>query len=241
MTVEFVRRAEGHSGVESTGFMPGWMRQGPGRLSVIVVGGALAMSSTSSVGETTVWEAPFVHEADGTSGGLELTPTEVRSTVAPAPTQATGRAIAELRRRSGLTWEQLSQLFGVSRRSLHFWASGKPLNASNEEFLLKTLAVVRLADQGGAARTRSALLEPVDGVSPFDLLVAQRFDESKTLLGQGASVARSPRRELSALANSRRRPQRPEELTDARQDRIHLDLDEGRPARAVRVEDSGTG
>jgi hypothetical protein len=37
----------------------------------------------------------------------------------PAP-----RVIAEIRHLTGLTWEQLAQVFNVSRRSVHFWASG---------------------------------------------------------------------------------------------------------------------
>ena len=40
-----------------------------------------------------------------------------------------GAAIAELRRVSGLTWDQLARLVGVSRRTLHFWASGTAVMA----------------------------------------------------------------------------------------------------------------
>src|SRR6185503_7037508 len=38
-----------------------------------------------------------------------------------------GPAIMEIRRLSGMTWEQLANLFEVSRRTVHFWASGKAL------------------------------------------------------------------------------------------------------------------
>src|SRR4051812_580671 len=43
-----------------------------------------------------------------------------------------GAAIAELRRLTGFTWDQLARLFHVSRRSLHFWASGKIMTPANE-------------------------------------------------------------------------------------------------------------
>ena len=70
-------------------------------------------------------------------------------------TEATRKAVSELRRISGLTWEQLAGLFGVSRRAVHFWASGKPLNATNHQRLMRVLDVVRGADVGQhAARVR---------------------------------------------------------------------------------------
>ena len=68
--------------------------------------------------------------------------------------QSTSSAIMELRRLSGLTWEQIATLFNVARRSLHFWASGKPVNAPNEERLRRVLTtdpgtgVMRHADAG---------------------------------------------------------------------------------------------
>jgi len=41
---------------------------------------------------------------------------------------------------------------GVSRRSLHLWASGKAMASTNEEKLARVLAVVRQLDRGTAAR-----------------------------------------------------------------------------------------
>lgn len=114
----------------------------------------------------------------------------------PAPAQAA--AIAELRRRSGLTWEELADLFGVSRRSVHFWASGKPLNASHEEALNQLLHVVRYIDRGSGAATRSALASlGADGVSPLELLAEGRYGEAMQSLGrgsEGAVAVRPPRR-----------------------------------------------
>lgn len=147
---------------------------------------------------------------------------------AEQPHEATREAVSELRRISGLTWEQLGQLFAVSRRSVHFWASGKPLNAENETRLLQVLDIVRAADRGDARSTRSALLDVHDGTSAFDLLVEERFDEARARLGVGAGRPRlvlgEPYRRagaLSAEAKAARAPLRPEELVEALHDRVH--------------------
>jgi DNA-binding transcriptional regulator YiaG len=144
-------------------------------------------------------------------------------------------AIAELRRLSGLTWDQLARLFRVSRRSLHFWASGKPMTPSNEEHLQRLLLVVRGMDRGSADANRAALVSThEDGTIPFDLLVEGQYERAKTVLGAGVAErvnASKPSREL--LTN--RAPQPPEELVDALQDRIHPASGRLLRARAVRV------
>ena len=66
---------------------------------------------------------------------VEMTTSGITLPSARSP-EATQKALGELRRLSGLTWEQLAKLFNVSRRSLHFWASGQPLSRFNEEVLL---------------------------------------------------------------------------------------------------------
>ena len=49
-----------------------------------------------------------------------------------APAESTAEAVMEIRRRSGLTWEELGDLFDVSRRSVHHWANGKSVTASHD-------------------------------------------------------------------------------------------------------------
>ena len=117
---------------------------------------------------------------------VSCNPWEVRySPPVDQPPETTQRAISELRRISGLTWQQLGQLFEVSRRSVHFWASGKPQKAENEARLTNVLDVVRYADRGDAGSTRRALLNADGGPSPFDLLVALQFEKARTALGRG--------------------------------------------------------
>lgn len=150
-------------------------------------------------------------------------------------TQPAGAAISELRRLSGLTWDQLARLFNVSRRSLHFWASGKPMTPSNEEHLQRVLAVVRKINQGSASANRTALLGACeDGNLPFDLLAAGDYERVLSSLGLGAARRIAPPR-ASEGAHTARAPRRPEELVGALQDRIHPTSGRLLAAKAVRI------
>jgi transcriptional regulator with XRE-family HTH domain len=143
----------------------------------------------------------------------------------PSPPSA-GDVLAELRRLSGLSWEQLARMLGVSRRALHFWASGKAMARSNEEHLQRVLAVVRTIDRGSTAATRAALLAALDNKSnAVDLLAAREY----------ARVSSAASR-LSAAARIARAPGSPESLIGALHDRVHEDLGASRPARSVKVD-----
>jgi DNA-binding transcriptional regulator YiaG len=149
--------------------------------------------------------------------------------------QSAGAAIAELRRLSGFTWDQLARLFSVSRRSLHFWASGKSMTPSNEEHLQRLLAVIRKIDRGSASANRSLLLAVrEDGTIPFDLLAAERYDRVVSLVGVGEG-RRVQVPKLSEKAMLERAPRLPEEMVDALQDRVHRETGISRPAKSVRV------
>jgi DNA-binding transcriptional regulator YiaG len=163
-------------------------------------------------------------------------PAEQTSAGAPVlPSEHAGRAIGELRRLTGFTWEKLARLFNVSRRSLHFWASGKAMTPSNEEHLLRLLAVVRKVDRGSASTTRAALLAPRgDGSIPFDLLAAGDYEGVLSSLGAGRARAPRPAKQ-SAEASAVRAPRPPEELVGALQDRVHPASGRLLAAKAVRA------
>ncbi len=209
-----------------------------GAVSVLVIGGTLCTSNTSSAQPNQLWEPPYIHEDRPTSSGevwLERTPQEVKPY-----TEDTSQALAQLRLLSGLTWEQLGQLFKVTRRSVHFWASGKPLNAENEQHLRRTLDILRAADRGEARANRSALLEVQAGRSALDLLTEQRFEEARARLGSGQGRKQLILGELSDQAKAARAPLRPEELIEARHERVHQDTGHARAARTVRNSQRGT-
>ena len=94
--------------------------------------------------------------------------------------ESTAEAIMEIRRRSGLTWQELAELFDVSRRSIHHWASGKPVSAGHDRTIRWMLAAIRHLDRGSQLDTRAFLLgiDQATGISTLDLLQAGRFDDA---------------------------------------------------------------
>lgn len=206
------------------------------RFSMIVVSCALAIVGTSSAAPNQVWEGTQLQELNATTSGLAWRPNaEVEGGI-----EATRQAIAELRRISGLTWKQIGELFGVSRRSVHFWASGKPLNAHNEQRLMQILDVLRSADRGCARATRAALFEVRGGKTAFALLTEGRFEDAYTILGAGPGRLKPVLTELSAAEKVAREPLPPEELVEARSDRVHREIGRSRAARTIRDKRRGT-
>lgn len=216
------------------------------RLAIILAGGTLSVPGTSSAAVTRAWGSPYAYQHDVTTGAgclgvpaLQRKDAEGRLGEADHA-EATRSAVNELRLISGLTWDELGQLLGVSRRSLHFWASGKPLSAQNEERVTRLLAVVRFIDRGNARNNRKALLGAESGETAFNLLAAQRFEEVCALLGPGARRPAPARAPLSPEAKAARLPLSPETLVDAENDPAHRGSGRVRIARTVRVPRRGT-
>jgi DNA-binding XRE family transcriptional regulator len=152
------------------------------------------------------------------------------------PETSRAAAIQELRRRSGLTWDELAGLFGVSRRSVHFWASGKPMSPSHEVELNGLLHAVRYIDRGAGTATRAVLTSmQVDGSTPLDHLAAGRWREVMSQLGQGGgsgAVARTP---LNAVAHPLWVPPSPDRLVDAVHETAHRNAGRARAGRSVKI------
>jgi DNA-binding transcriptional regulator YiaG len=144
-------------------------------------------------------------------------------------------AIVELRRISGLTWEQIAAAICVSRRSLHLWASGKPMLPGNEERLQRVLGVVRAVDRGSAAKTRQLLLSAAPGSElALDLLASGQYEAVIDLLGRGPGAKPVKRVVLSHEARSRRRPQPVGERAESTSEQAHRDVGEPRRVRITR-------
>lgn len=141
--------------------------------------------------------------------------------------------IAELRQRSGFTWDKLAELFGVSRRSMHYWASGESMTSDNEDHLQRCLSVLRSSDRGDAVTNRRSLLTAdSNNTSPFDLLVRKRYGEALNALGTAADSLPSVRPRVKVPEN--RLPPPPQMLVDARDDIKVRDAGPSRPARVAR-------
>jgi hypothetical protein len=149
-------------------------------------------------------------------------------------------SINELKKLSGLTWEQIAKIFNVSRRSIHFWASGKKLSPFNTECLNRFVMTLRYIDRGSADVNRSLLLESHQGSDiPLNLLKDGKFNEVKRILGKGNSVIRGKTKQLSVEATESRRPPSPKDLVSTLDDSIQLDVPRSRPAITSRSKKSG--
>ncbi len=128
--------------------------------------------------------------------------------------------ILEIRRFCGLTWEELANVMGVTPRTLHHWANGKPATAGKEQRLQRLLGALRLIDRGEARRNREVIMQAgEDGSLPYDLLRQGEFDEFIRRVGRGGGVRSSggPSR-LDSEEQQRRRPPAPADLLEALQD-----------------------
>lgn len=135
-------------------------------------------------------------------------------TTAPAPLPS--ESILEIRRRSGLTFDELAEFFGVSRRSLHLWVNGKEPTAKHRWQIQQALAIVREIETGSVAQNREILTQSDAsgavylrdrmlqdaGVKPW----ARVDRKTKTPLSPGAKSARTGLALASGLDLSDERP-----------------------------------
>ena len=98
--------------------------------------------------------------------------------------------VRRLRGQSGLTWEQLAKLFGVSRRAVHLWAAGGRMNAANHEQLARLVSVVDGLPGRTPDQRRAALLTPREtGTSLYDRLRAAHASGEHDVAGTPWSSA----------------------------------------------------
>jgi transcriptional regulator with XRE-family HTH domain len=80
-------------------------------------------------------------------------------------------AMHEIRRLSGLTWEECAEVFCVSRQAVHDWANGKQLKPANLNKVQAVLAAFRGLPAGNPTLVRASLLSTLpSGSRPIDLL-----------------------------------------------------------------------
>lgn len=72
-------------------------------------------------------------------------------------------SVRRLRDATGLTWDQVARMFGVSRRAVHLWANGGKLSAANEELLVKANEIVAQLPGESADEVRREFLRPQPG------------------------------------------------------------------------------
>ncbi|OKH55602.1 transcriptional regulator [Calothrix sp. HK-06] len=194
----------------------------------------------STVSSRAIFDTNAFAIPEMTTSGFTVLSTS--SNYATQTTEATRKATNELRKLSGLTWEQLAKIFNVSRRTLHFWASGQRLSSFHEENLNRLLGTIRYIDRGSAGINRSLLISPgSDGKPLLDLLAIGEYEKVKQILGQGNTPQKPRLVSLSEDTRISRMPPNPADLVDALQDPIHRDIGITRPARTSRKRRNDSG
>ena len=95
--------------------------------------------------------------------------------------------IIELKRVSGLTWAQISDVFGVDSRALHYWKAGKPVSAENHQKLGRAVAMLHHIDRGTAEENKRLLLSEARGGKTFlEFAKAGDFQSILELAGKGS-------------------------------------------------------
>lgn len=149
-----------------------------GRIISVLFGGT---SSTGVPESSEIFSAISGWTTDGwsDSGAITKTPSVITA-VARADTISsniltTAQTVRHLHDTSGLTWEQLSKLLGVSRRALHLWASGGTMSAGHEAILRRIVAIIDKLPATNQTQRRAAILAPRgNGRSLYDLLRSER-------------------------------------------------------------------
>ena len=194
-----------------------------------VIGITIFPSPRKTISNESTLNWDLLHLLDTTTTGISV-PEIYTDTDTP---QA---ALSKLRKLSGLTWEQLARLFNVSRRSLHFWASGQPISRFNEESLHRLLNALHYINRGSANTNRHILLNPCkNGQIPFDLLVAGRYEDVKNLLGYGNAPEQLQLVPIDENERVLRKPQKPDELIDALYEPVHKDIGRSRSVRSAKI------
>lgn len=92
-----------------------------------------------------------------------------------APLPELAKSVRSLRQRSGLTWDELARIFGVTRRTLYNWSIGGQVSAANARAIADVIGSLHEIDAGDPRVTRSRLLAPTEnGATLYAMLIQQR-------------------------------------------------------------------
>jgi transcriptional regulator with XRE-family HTH domain len=166
------------------------------------------------IGKTLIEKAclnAFVYNGKGTTAPQPIRlywpkdESEWRETRPAKPKRASGTTaqmlLEDVRKRSGLTLEELAPLVGVSRRSLQHWRAGAAMSARKEQRLRDLADSLQALGQKDAGVVRQLLFERTTyGVRPYDLISEGRFDAAYTaIIGRDAPAHIVKRSTVGAL------------------------------------------
>lgn len=93
---------------------------------------------------------------DATAANVE-SPVPVRTEI-----ESTADLVKQIKTRGSYTWDQVAKLFGVSRRTVHLWASGGKISAANEEALGRVMKQIETIEDVGGPGVRLRFLALLD-------------------------------------------------------------------------------
>jgi len=168
----------------------------PRRTRTIIVGmllcaGIGTTSAPARAEEPEVSVAPILYQVGNATTGAAAS---AASTVSASADRSDGRDVRWLHEASGLTWEQLGRVFGVSRRAVHMWATGARMNSSNAETLFALAELVRSAPAVTPDDRRAWLLRS-EGTQ------ASRLDQFRESRRDSVLINRPALRAREALAD----------------------------------------
>lgn len=206
-----------------------------GAFATLVVASALFGGFSSSAGQEAVdLGQQIIADFSASSRSVVMDKAFARVVVSGASETTDGNraALMGLRRSTGLSWDQLARLFGVGRRSVHHWASGRPMSLAHEELLYRLNAVIQRVEGLGASETRRLLLAPAaNGSIPFALMEEGRLSEAAELMRSAFTRRETVQHPPRAAAPSVKPGPPASMITDPRS----LPYDEPATARAVKV------
>lgn len=167
--------------------------------------------------------------------GTHGVPLEVRSHTENGGQEGQGPSqhVSELRRLSGLTWAQLAEMLGVSRRTLHFWASGQNITSENHRLLMDVLGVVRKLCVNGAQSTRTLIFTRNEhGETIFERLQQRQFTEA-IQIAQGI-VYSDPTTTGEHTYRDNPPAASPVVLANASQENVHQNVVRGKGVKVLR-------
>ncbi len=205
--------------------------------TIVLVAGSLSPQGTTSAPMNIQTPDHQYEVSTSASNGsiICLEDPQIEDALEPS-NEVTQRTICELRRISGLTWDQLRELFGVSRRTVHFWASGKSMNGDNARQLMSVFDAVSRSHASDASSTRALLFtKGPNGQSAFELLRENKIVDAIEILGAGAQRTRPNLKPLNTAAKEARKPLSPFVLMDSIEASSPTESRPGRAARTVRT------
>jgi transcriptional regulator with XRE-family HTH domain len=164
---------------------------------------------TSTLGTVTPADAAALSAVAVQSSTLPAIPAQ------PAPLvdqSAVPGMLQRLRRLSGLSWGEIAEAVGVSRRTIHNWLAGARVAAVHLTRLLELSRVVNIVATGSAETTRTALVQPnANGRSILDdLALAARPARRRPLASLSVGDLVTPVEETASVGLQR--PKRPSSL-----------------------------